>query len=170
MLWTLSARLFLLIAVVTLACLGLLAWVIVEMHTAHLEEKVVQGALGLSDTLRRSTRYSMLKNRKEDVYEIINTVGAQPGLERIRFFNKEGRIMFSTDPGEQDRIVDKQAEACTRCSMTTRSRLTPTEQPKSMPKLMPATWCSFACRRRLEPAGHATHPSSKKSSAGLPRR
>ncbi len=115
MLWTLSARLFLLIAVVTLAGLGLLAWFVVEIHTSHLEEEVVRGALGLSDTLRRSTRYSMLKNRKEDVYEIVRTVGAQPGIEQIRIFNKEGRIMYSTNLNERGEAVDKQAEACTRC-------------------------------------------------------
>ena len=115
MLWTLSARLFLLIAIVTLAGLGLLAWSMVEIHTLHLEDEVMQGGLRVSDTLRRSTRYSMLQNHKEDVYEIAQTVGAQPGIERIRIYNKEGRITFSTDAKEQGQTVDKQAEACTRC-------------------------------------------------------
>ena len=115
MLWTLSIRLFLLIAVVTLAGLGLLGWFVVEVHTTDLEAEVVQGALRLSDTLRRSTRYSMLKNRKEDVYEIVHTVGAQPGIERIRIYNKDGRVMFSTVTDEKGQTVDKQAEACTRC-------------------------------------------------------
>ncbi|MDP6776954.1 MAG: ATP-binding protein, partial [Candidatus Latescibacteria bacterium] len=53
--------------------------------------------------------------RKEDVYEIINTVGAQSSIERIRIFNKEGRIMFSTDRTERGKAADKKAEACTRC-------------------------------------------------------
>ncbi len=112
---TLSARLFLTIAIVALAGLGLMAWLVVRQHSGHLQEEVVQAALRLSDTIRRSTRYSMLKNRKEDVYEIIHTVGAQSSLERIRIFNKEGRIMFSTDPTERGKAADKKAEACTRC-------------------------------------------------------
>ena len=115
MLATLSVRLFVLIAIVALAGLSLLAWIFLEMHTGDLEDKTLQGALQLSDTLRRTTRSSMLKNRKEDVYEMMHTVGGQPGIECLRIFNKEGRITFSTDPGERGKVVDKQAEACTRC-------------------------------------------------------
>ncbi len=115
MLSTLSARIFLLAAAVTLVGLGVLAWFMVRTHTHDLESEAVQGALRLSDTLTRSTRYSMLKNQKEDVYHIVQTVGDQPGIERIRIFNKEGQITFSTDPAERGKAVDTAAEACTRC-------------------------------------------------------
>ena len=115
MLSSLSMRLFVLIAIVALAGLSLLAWLIVDMHTADLERETLQGALRLSDVLRRSTRTNMLRNRKKDVYEMMQTVGGQPGIERLRIFNKEGRITFSTAPGEAGQTVDKQAEACTRC-------------------------------------------------------
>jgi two-component system NtrC family sensor kinase len=115
MLGTLSMRLFVLIAIVTLAGLSLLAWKVVEMHTADLERETLNSALRLSDTLRRSTRSSMLKNRKEDVYQMMHMVGEQPGIERLRIFNKEGEITFSSLPDEESEVVDKQAEACTRC-------------------------------------------------------
>lgn len=115
MLSTLSVRIFLLAAAVTLLGLGLLAWIMARMHTEDLEKEAVRGALRLSDTLCRSTRYSMLRNQKEDVYQIVKTVGDQPGIERIRIFNKEGQITFSTKPGERGEAVDTAAEACTRC-------------------------------------------------------
>jgi len=115
MLSTLSMRLFALIAIITLAGLGLMGWVVVEMHTADLERETVQGALRLSDTLRRSMRSSMLENRKETVYKMMHSVGNQPGIERLRIFNKEGLITFSANSLERGQSVDKQAEACTRC-------------------------------------------------------
>jgi len=68
MLSSLSMRLFGLTAVVTLVALSLLAWAVVRLHTANLEHETVQGALRLSDTLRRSARHSMLEDRKNDVY------------------------------------------------------------------------------------------------------
>ena len=33
----------------------------------------------------------------EEVFQIIRTVGHQPGISKIRIFNKEGQITFSTD-------------------------------------------------------------------------
>ena len=112
---SLSMRLFALIAVVTLVALSLLAWAVVRMHTANLEDEAVQGALRLSDTLRRSARHSMLEDRKEDVYEMMRTVGAQEGIKRLRIFNSEGLIVFSSIPEERGHTVDQEEEACTRC-------------------------------------------------------
>lgn len=115
MLSSLSMRLFGLTAVVTLAAMSLLAWAVVRLHTANLEHETVQGALRLSDTLRRSARHSMLEDRKNDVYEMMQYVGAQPGIERLRIFNSEGLIVFSSNPKERGNTVDQEAEACNHC-------------------------------------------------------
>jgi len=115
MLSSLSMRLFALIAVVTLVGLSMLAWTVVRLHTTNLEHETVQGALRLSDTLRRSARHSMLEDRKDDVYQMMRTVGRQPGIERLRIFNSEGLIVFSSIPDEPGKTVDQEEEACTRC-------------------------------------------------------
>ncbi|MFA6108196.1 MAG: ATP-binding protein [Candidatus Latescibacterota bacterium] len=112
---TLSMRLFALIAVITLAGLGLLAWLIVDLHTQHLEHETVRGALRLSDSLARGMRTGMLENRKDRVYEMMQDVGQQPGIERLRVINKRGKITFSSAVIERGQVVDMQAEACTRC-------------------------------------------------------
>jgi two-component system NtrC family sensor kinase len=117
MLSSLSMRLFGLIAVVTLVALSLLAWAVVRLHTANLEHETIQGALRLSDTLRRSARHSMLEDRKDDVYQMMRTVGGQPGIERLRIFNSEGLIVFSSVANERGHTVDLEEEACTRCHM-----------------------------------------------------
>jgi two-component system NtrC family sensor kinase len=115
MLSSLSMRLSALIAVVTLVALSLLAWAVVRLHTANLEHETIQGALRLSDTLRRSARHSMLEDRKDDVYQMMRTVGHQPGIERLRIFNSEGLIVFSSIPNERGKTVDQEEEACNRC-------------------------------------------------------
>jgi two-component system NtrC family sensor kinase len=115
MLSSLSMRLFALIAVVTLVGLSMLAWAVVRLHTTNLEHETVQGALRLSDTLRRSARHSMLEDRKDDVYQMMRTVGRQPGIERLRIFNSEGLIVFSSVVDERGETVDQEEEACTRC-------------------------------------------------------
>jgi len=79
------------------------------------QEMVFQSADRASDIIWRSIRYSMLRNEREEVFHIINTIGHEAGISRIRIFNQEGRITFSTDPAEVGRLVDKKAEACYAC-------------------------------------------------------
>ncbi len=78
-------------------------------------EILLQTADRVSDTIRRSIRYSMLRNQREEVFHIINTIGHESGISRIRIFNKEGQITFSTDAQEVGHFVDKNAEACYAC-------------------------------------------------------
>jgi two-component system NtrC family sensor kinase len=79
------------------------------------EAQVVQAAERITDVIRRSTHYEMLHNDREALYNVIQEIGSEPGIRRIRIFNKEGRIQFSTDPAEVGRVVDKHAEACYGC-------------------------------------------------------
>ncbi|MBI3666766.1 MAG: HAMP domain-containing protein, partial [Acidobacteria bacterium] len=87
----------------------------IHMTRRALEADAVGAADRISDVIQRSTRYSMLKNSREDVYQTIRSIGAQPVVRRIRIFNKAGRINYSTDESELDRLVDQKAEACWGC-------------------------------------------------------
>jgi len=81
----------------------------------HSEEMVMLSAERVTDVIQRSTRYEMLHNDRQALYNIIQELGSEPGIRRIRIFNKEGRISFSTDSAEVNRVVDKRAEACYGC-------------------------------------------------------
>src|SRR5262245_39306120 len=98
-----------------LAVFAALGWQTVQMQKQHLEEMTFISADGISDTIKRSTRYSMMKNHRDEVYQIISTIGREPGISRIRIFNPDGRISFSTAGHETGTLVDKRAEACTAC-------------------------------------------------------
>jgi two-component system NtrC family sensor kinase len=87
----------------------------IRMHRKHSEDLIVLSAQRLSDIIRRATRNEMLRNDREALYHAIRDIGKEPGIRRVRIFNKEGRITFSTDENELGRVVDKQAEACYGC-------------------------------------------------------
>jgi two-component system NtrC family sensor kinase len=57
----------------------------------------------------------MLLNRREDVHQIINTIGKEVDVKGIRIYNKLGTIIFSTDSAELNKKVDLTAEACIVC-------------------------------------------------------
>ena len=86
-----------------------------RLQRRSLEETVLESADRISDLIQRSTRYQMLHNDRDALFQAIRDLGSEPGIRRIRIFNKEGRISFSTDLAETGTVVDKQAEACYGC-------------------------------------------------------
>ncbi len=112
---SLSVRLTALLVAATAAIFALLGYFNIHLHRRHLEAATLLSAERVSDVIKRSTSYYMLRNDREGLYHIIDTVADEPGMARIRIFNQEGRISFSTDPGEVDTYVDKRGEACYAC-------------------------------------------------------
>jgi two-component system NtrC family sensor kinase len=115
--WMRSLSVRLMAAVGGVVLLGVAAVALLNVRAARRElvEEVVRDASQFSDTVKRSTHYAMLQNRWEDAFQIMRTIGAQEGIERVRVFSKEGLILFSTEEREVRKVVDKQAEACYAC-------------------------------------------------------
>jgi two-component system NtrC family sensor kinase len=87
----------------------------VRLQRHNLEDVTLAAGDRIGEIIKRSTRFGMLNNHTEQVHETIKAIGAQPGINKIRIFNEEGRVSFSTDQSEAVTQVDKQAEACYGC-------------------------------------------------------
>jgi two-component system NtrC family sensor kinase len=94
---------------------ALYSYLVERAFTAQIMNQVMESAARVSDVIKNSTRYSMLLNRRPDVYQIIATIGREPGVEGIRIYNKRGMIMVSTNGAEEMTVVDMKAEACYAC-------------------------------------------------------
>jgi hypothetical protein len=77
--------------------LGTAAILFLNAQERHLVNEVVRGAALFSETIRSSTYHDMLADRRESAYLVMDTIGRQSGIDRVRFFNKEGRVTFSSD-------------------------------------------------------------------------
>jgi len=95
--------------------IGVFAYVNLNNQRKHLLDEAILGGKQLSGTLTRGLRFDMLHNYREALYNSIESIGAQEGIEKIRIFNKEGSIMFSSDKEEMGQMVNKRAEACYAC-------------------------------------------------------
>ena len=111
----LAVKLVVLLLVSTVALFALFGYLNLRLQRRHSEEIILQSANRIGDLIARSTHYQMMRNDREALYQVISTIGAEPGIRRVRIFNKEGRITFSTDPAEINTLVDKGAEACYGC-------------------------------------------------------
>jgi two-component system NtrC family sensor kinase len=102
-------------AAITLVIIAVLTYVTVDSQKTNLLAEVVAGAARFSDTIRSSTHLAMLENRTDDAHKTMQIIGHQEGITKVRVFNKEGRITFSTDGREIGTNVDKRAESCFKC-------------------------------------------------------
>ena len=58
--------------------------------SAGAEELLIQSADRITDVIERSTRYQMMHNDRDALYQVIRDMGTEPGIRRVRIFNKEG--------------------------------------------------------------------------------
>ncbi len=106
----------LIVSLTAVVVLGFSVFVYIDTRTQEkqLLTEMMLSADQLSAVIVGSTWNAMLEDRRDSAYEVMRTIGRQVGIDKVRIFNKEGRIMFSTGP-DQGEIVDRDAEACTLC-------------------------------------------------------
>ena len=110
-----GTRVILGVGLTTAVSIGLMAAVIISTHRSQLIADRMREADQMSETIKSSTHYDMLENRRANLHRQIETIGRQEGIRRVRVFNKDGMIMFSSDALEIGHILDKRAEACYAC-------------------------------------------------------
>lgn len=111
----LSVRLTAIMALLTLGGVATFAVLGLRMQQRHLIDELVRSAALLSDTIKSSTYQHMLNDERDAVYGMMSTIGRQEDIEKVRIFNKDGQVTFSTDHGEIGTFVDKRAESCYAC-------------------------------------------------------
>ena len=101
----------------TALVIGVMTVFIARTHSAQLVAERTRSAAQLSEAIKGSTHYDMLENRRESLHAQIRSIGAldQEGIRKVRLFNKEGRIMFSSDAAEIGTTLNIKGEACYAC-------------------------------------------------------
>src|SRR5579862_4792007 len=102
------------IVIVISAVSGLIT---VKTEQRHLLNAMITGADQLSKSITSATWHAMLDDHRGAAYEVMQTIASKQGIDRIRMFNRTGRLMFSTVPREEGG-ADPRAEACAGCHDT----------------------------------------------------
>ena len=125
----LGFKLFIIILVVMIGGSFLFTTITLNWHTDQYLKNGVASVSRVSDVLKRSMRYSMLLNRREDLYNIIMTVGNEPGIKVVRIYNKRGEITFSSNQSEVGTVAAFSDKACSACHVTGSSQVS-IQQPE----------------------------------------
>ncbi len=81
----------------------------------RLVETMILGANELSRSITGAAWHAMLDDDRKAAYEIMRGIADKQGVDRIRMFNREGRLMFSTDVREQPGFTSSSNEICISC-------------------------------------------------------
>jgi two-component system NtrC family sensor kinase len=95
------------------------------MVVKHNREELLRQAVShtgqLVDVVIKSTRLAMLQNKPSHVSKIIQDVGAQQDIEKVRILSKNGTIIHSSQTKEIGLQVDQEAESCLACHLDEKS-------------------------------------------------
>lgn len=109
-----------LIVIIIAAVSGLIT---VRSQERQLLNSMILGADQLSRGIAGSTWHAMLADNRDAAYSVMQTIAEKQGIDRIRIFNRDGVVMYSTARGEAGRTrVNKSSEACSVCHSTLKPR------------------------------------------------
>lgn len=96
----------------------------------QLVETIILGADQLSRSITGATWHAMLDDDRKAAYEIMRVIADKQGVDRIRMYNREGRLVFSTDATEPLRMADSSSDVCASCHNKGAIRNRPTEDER----------------------------------------
>ncbi len=113
----LAQKLILSLTVIVIIVASISGFFSVKAQEGQLLDAMILGADQLSNGITSATWHAMLADDRNAAYEVMQTIAAKQGINRIRIFNRDGKIMFSTKPEEAQRM-EKSAEPCSPCHST----------------------------------------------------
>lgn len=150
------------IVIAVLGCGGFLAMRAYEDFQVRLAKGQ---ALQHADVIAKSVRYHMLKNRRDDVQWIIETVGRREGLFDIRVFNDKGAVAYASRRQDIGGREDIASERCAYCHAPG-ARLAPETTTLDAARLVTSgagsRQIAVMAPIRNEPACHGCHPARRK--------
>ncbi len=112
---SLKFKVSLYLSTVLVAVMVLFVVLLVQQERGEQLRTLVTHMMQLSQVIARSTRYAMLLDEPEIVEQIIEDIGKQEGIQRVRVLRKNGIIAHSNFPAEIGQHIDKEAEHCSHC-------------------------------------------------------
>ena len=112
---SLKFKVSLYLTLVLAGVMGLFVLLLVKQERDEQLRTLVTHMAQLSQVIERSTRHAMLLDQPEIVEKIIEDIGTQEGIRRVRVLGKDGVIAHSNFHGEIGQRVDKDAEHCSHC-------------------------------------------------------
>lgn len=88
---------------------------IVGHQQERLQDEISRHAIQTAELIVKSTRHAMLTNQRDIAEKIIQDIGRQDGIERVRVLNKDGTIIHSNRSADVGHSVEQKSDTCIHC-------------------------------------------------------
>jgi two-component system NtrC family sensor kinase len=126
----LGPKLIFSLTILIVAISGISGYLNLRTQKKQLVETMILGADQLSRSITSATWHAMLDDDRRAAYQIMQVIADKQGVDRIRMYNREGRMVFSTDPREQHTVTSSTSEVCSSCHNKDAIRNSPTEDAR----------------------------------------
>jgi two-component system NtrC family sensor kinase len=104
---SLFSKMSLTIGAVLVVVFGISSYLTYRIQSEQALTATKTQAILLTRGLKNTIRIGMESGHKESLASIFQTVGALPGVEKLRVFNEEGKIRYSAKPAEVGHLTDE---------------------------------------------------------------
>ncbi|MFP5238722.1 MAG: PAS domain S-box protein [Acidobacteriota bacterium] len=114
------------VAFILFASIFLWSFYHVEYQKEATIENVIMGADRVSSTIKLGLHYAMMLNSREDIQAIVNNLSKLREVRNVRIINKQGEVMFASNPEQAHNVVSRRDPLCQACHIYTVPKLKPT--------------------------------------------
>ncbi len=100
--------------------LALTAVVEVGLQERYARTAARLNGLAVSETVYGALHTAMLNNDRGSLLAAVRAITERSPNVRVRIFNKEGQIVFASEPGQVGQRLDPRSEACFKCHQADR--------------------------------------------------
>jgi two-component system NtrC family sensor kinase len=111
----LGPKLILSLTILIVAISGVSGYLNFLTQKKQLVGTMILGADQLSRSITGATWHAMLDDDRKAAYQIMRVIADKQGIDRIRMFNREGKLSFSTDAREHPGVANLSNEVCASC-------------------------------------------------------
>ena len=126
----LGPKLIFSLTILIVAISGISGYINLRTEKKQLVETMILGADQLSRSITSATWHAMLDDDRKAAYQIMQVIADKQGVDRIRMYNREGRMVFSTDPREHPSLATLDNQVCASCHNKNAIRNSPTQDAR----------------------------------------
>jgi two-component system NtrC family sensor kinase len=112
---SISSRISILLGVIILLTMGVFSTFSLMKQQEDSIESINHNAKQLSRTIEKILRFSMLKNRRQEISMAVKNIIGSEGIKSARILDHKGEIRFSSNQSEVGKFIGANNQLCLSC-------------------------------------------------------